>query len=258
MLIDTARLLLRRWLLVVLALVVSVGAGVVAVVVTPPTYQSRAQVLFLPPTSQPGIDGKVNPFLALGAALGVTADIVRLDVSDDTTRAELVARGAIENYEVVPYLAENGGPILIVTAEGRRAQQTRDTVNQVVEVISRDLRSLQASADAPSGSFITATPLTETPKPERLYKNQIRSAALAAPGALVLLLALIVVGDRMASARARRRDVAHRGAEGHARPTAAPSGSAGRENPGRRPGTAQSSTSRELGKDKARAGAGRS
>ena len=205
MLIDTARLFLRRWPFVVLAVLLACGAGGLAVYLTPPTYSSQAQVLFLPPTTQPGVEGKVNPFLALGAALGVTADIVRLDVSDDGTRATLSGQGAIEDYEVTPYLAENGGPILIVTAEDVDAARTKTTVALVVARIADDLRSLQASAQAPSGSYITSTPLTETPEPEKSVKDQIRAAAVVAPAVLVVLLVGIVVGDDLAGRRRRRR-----------------------------------------------------
>lgn len=205
-LIETARLLLRRWRLVALALVLALSAGTVAVLATPWSYESRAQVLFLPPTVQPGVVGQVNPLLSLGPALRVTADIVRLGVSDDATRAELVRQGAIEEYEVDTYLADNGGPILNVKAAGPDAAQSRRTVTLLTDRIIGDLRTLQASADAPSNTYITASVLTETPKPERSVKDKVRSGAIAFPGVLVLLLALVVLGDRVAARRAARRE----------------------------------------------------
>lgn len=210
-LIDTARLLARRWQLVVLAAVLAVLSGVGAVLLTPPDYKSTGQVLFLPPTKQAGVDGLVNPFLALGQALSVTADIVRIGVSDTSTREGLVKQGAIEEYEVTPYLAENGGPILIVTAESSDAQASQRTVGLVVDRITADLRTIQQSASAPTGSYITATLLTETPRAEPSVKPQARAAAIAAPAVLVLLLALIVLGDRVAARR--RRAAAARDAE---------------------------------------------
>lgn len=205
MLIFTARVLLRRWPLVLAAVVVASIASYLAVVLTPTTYESRAQVLFVPPVQQPGVDGPVNPFMAMGAALGVTADIVRLRAGDDSTRAELVDEGALEDYEVVTYLAENGGPILNVSAQGSSADETRRTVSLVVDRITRDLRALQESADAPSGSYIRATLLTQTPVPEPSLTNRARAAAVVAAGVLFLLASMIVVGDRVAARRRRRQ-----------------------------------------------------
>lgn len=206
MLIDTARLLLRRWRLVALALVLTLAAGAGAAVLGPWRYESRAQVLFLPPTVDPGIEGQINPFLALGPALRVTADIVRLDVVDDSTRAELVARGAVEEYEIEPYLADNGGPILNVTVEGPDADRTRLTVDLVSARIIEDLRTIQDSARAPSGSYISASVLTRTPEPEPSVKDKVRLAAVLAPAVLVLLLASIIVQDRFRGRSARRAD----------------------------------------------------
>ena len=205
-LIYTARLLLRRWPWALLSVVLAVATSVAAVVVTPPTYESRAQVLFLPPITQPGVDGKVNPFLALGAALGVTADIVRLQVGDDSTREELVAQGAVEDYEVTTYLAENGGPILNISVDDTDAQATARTVTLLVDRITNDLEQIQNAADAPDGTYIRATLLTSTPSPEPLLKSRLRAAAVGFAGALFLLLALVVVGDRLAARRRPRSD----------------------------------------------------
>lgn len=206
MLIDTVRLLLRRWLFVLLACALATLAGVGAWVSTPLQYQSQAQVLFLPPTLQPDVKGgRVNPFLVLGKAVTVTADIIRIDVSDAESRASLVAKGALPDYQVVTSVAQNGGPILIVTAVGDSPVSTQRTMALVVKEISTTLRDVQRAASAPAGFYISATQLTATPAAQPVQQNRVRLAAAAAGGALLLLLALIIVVDRWRGSRRRYR-----------------------------------------------------
>ncbi|HEX8496756.1 MAG TPA: hypothetical protein VF661_06130 [Actinomycetales bacterium] len=205
MLNETISLLLRRWPFVALAVVASVLLGFAGWAATPLQHQSQAQVLFLPPTQQPGVDGKVNPFLFFGASLGITADIVRINVTDDDSREVLVSRGALPDYEVTPYLAENGGPILIVSAKGDDGAATQRSVQVVARAIQDDLAAVQRQAEAPGGSEISATLLTQTPTALPIIKNRIRVSVVVGAASLVLLLALLLLVERWLS-RPRRSE----------------------------------------------------
>jgi hypothetical protein len=202
---ETVRLFIRRWPLVLLATAAAVLVGVGGWLATPLQYQSTSQVLFLPPPQQPGVDGKVNPFLGLGASLGITADIVRIDVSDDASRADLVSRGALLDYEVTPYLAENGGPILIVTAKNGSGARTQRTVELVADEIQSDLDGLQRKAGAPADSYIKSSVLTQTPQALKVIKNRVRVSVVGAVAAWVVLLSLIILVERWRTRPRSRR-----------------------------------------------------
>ncbi len=204
MLNETVRLLLKRWPLVVATFMVSVLAGFAGWNLTPLQYQSESQVLFLPPTQQAGVEGKTNPFLFFGASLGITADIVRINVSDDDSRTDLIARGAVRDYEVRPYLAENGGPILIVSAKSGDGAQTQATVGLVAQAIQDDLDAVQNSAKAPGTSRITATVLTQTAEAKPIYKNRIRLSVVLGVLGFALLLAIVVLVEWVRASGWRR------------------------------------------------------
>lgn len=205
-LIDTLRLLLRRWPLLLLALALAVLAGEGAWVSTPLQYQSQAQVLLIPPSSQPDVKGgRVNPFLVMGRAMAMTADIIRIDVSNADTRAALVEKGALPGYEVATSLTPNGGPILLVTVTGPSGSETQRTMDLVVKQISTTLFDAQRAASAPGAFYITASQITATPVAVPQSKNRIVLAAAAAGGALLVLLFLIVVAELLRLRRRRHR-----------------------------------------------------
>ncbi len=204
MLVDTLRVLLRRWPVVLASVLAAAAAAVGVFVVVPPQQESKAQVLFLGPRVQAGIKGESNPFLALGGSLGIAASIVQIRVSDDDTATLLAAQGATAKYLVEANLGENAGPILIVTSDDDSAQRAQATTAAVVQQIQDTMRSLQLEAKAPTKSYITTTVLTSYPKPLPVYKQPIRFAIVAAGLVLVLPLALIVLVENRRERRSGR------------------------------------------------------
>ena len=190
MLVETALTFARRWLLTLLVLLLSGGAAVGTYLAVPATLRSTAQVLFLPPVTQAGVVGQVNPFLSLGGSMGTTASVVQVRVSDDATAERLAKAGATAKYTVAPNLGENAGPILIVTADARDPAVAQSTASAVVDEIRVQIQALQTEAQAPSGSLITTTVLTASPEPVAVHTTSLRVAGVTG----VALLAVLAIG----------------------------------------------------------------
>lgn len=205
LLAETLRVVLRRWPLIVALLLVTSAAAVGSFSATSPTYVSTAQVLFLPPLTAGGPDAPRNPFLALGQALNITSGIVQTGVTDQESSARVLEETGSADYSVTPNLNENGGPTLIVTTKDSRPAVSARTRDVVVEDIEERMQALQTAARAPSNAWITTSILTESPRPEREYKTQLRSGIAVGGAGFVVSFAMVFLLERMRSAR--RRDV---------------------------------------------------
>jgi hypothetical protein len=191
------RILRRQWVLVVCALAAANSVGLGVFLTSVPQQESVAQVLFLPPRTQAGVEGLINPFLSLGGSLGITAAVVQIRVTDDDAVERLRQKGATGKYIVESNLGQNAGPILIVTATDKSAGVAQATATAVVSEIQAVMQELQRAAGAPRQSYISTTVLTAYPAPIPVYKSTIRLAIVAGALALFGLLILILLLERI-------------------------------------------------------------
>lgn len=210
MLLETVRILRRLWVWVLASVLVAAGAGVGAAFAMPPTQQSMAQVLFVPSVKQPGVDGPTNPFLSLGGSVAVVASLIQISVSDDQTAQQLLDNGFRAEFEVVPNLNENAGPVLIVTTKDHSASMAQATLSAVVEVMQRDLKALQDDQNVAADLRVSAVVLTSTAKPLVIRKTQAQVAIAAFGGVFLLLVGLLLMVERRRRAGAARRREAGR------------------------------------------------
>lgn len=213
MLASSIRILVRRWRLMIVALMVGLWAGAGTAWLLPPQQQSSAAVLFVPALKQPGVDGPTNPLLALTGSVGVVASVVQIAVTDDKTQLQLVAAGHTAPYQVVPNLGENAGPILLVSAQSSNAAAAQGTRDAVVATISDTLRALQDARGVPPDLRVNAVVLTSDPTVKTSHKVQIQMGVAVTGATVVLLWLLIIAQERRALrsqpshgvVRARRR-----------------------------------------------------
>jgi hypothetical protein len=189
--------------------VLALCAGFAAFVAVPPQQRSTAQVLFVPSIKQPGVDGPTNPFLSLGGSVAIVASLVQIGVVDDETAAGLAADGHLADYEVVPNLSENAGPVLVITTEHTSAAMAQSTLQAVIDVIKEDLRNRQVEQGVRPDLLVTAVVLTSSVKPEVIRKTQIQIAAISTAAVWIVFLALILLMERRRITRAwRQQDAA--------------------------------------------------
>lgn len=205
MLANALRTLLRRWFLLVVALVVGALAGGAVFVAMPATHRATASVLFLPSLRQPGVEGETNPLLALSGSVAVVASVLQIAATDEETQLRLAAEGHGAKYEVTPDLSENAGPVLLVTAESPRADLAKSTRDAVIAELTTTLARLQAERKVPADLYVTAVTLTSNPKTEVLRKKQIQ-AGVAAGGALTACGLLLILWRERTRPRSRDAD----------------------------------------------------
>ncbi len=206
MLFECVRALWRRRRLTMLAMVAVLCVGFASFAVVKPTYESKAQVLFVPSVREPGIKGPTNPFLALGGSVAIVASVVQAQVSDDATATKLARSGNKATYEVTPNLLENAGPVLLLDAKDTSARSTRSTLSAVIEAIKTNLSALQDNQGVRDEYRVTAVVLTTSVKPEVVRKTQVKIAIVSVVVSLALLIGAILLVERrriLASARKR-------------------------------------------------------
>jgi hypothetical protein len=185
---DLRAALLRRWYLLVIGGLVTGGLCLAAAQRFPVVYAASASVVLLPPASAVGDTG--NPYLALGG-LDTAAGVVAHALSDSATTRHLADRGVDEPFTVQPDIAV-GGPVLLVTAEGRTPRQALRSLSLVLREVPDVLVRLQTSVGTPEKSMITQEVITRDTAPSPVRKQTIR--------AVILALAIGVAGTVMLAA----------------------------------------------------------
>jgi hypothetical protein len=204
-------ILVRRWYLVLGALIVSAALAIAGFYVSKPTYEARADILLLPPARTSGPTGGLgNPYLALGGSLGDAAQVVAAKVASDQSAEQLAQLGARAVYSVGLDPSFSAPVVVIVTRDTSADEATR-TLNAVISMYNGTLLAVQQDAGAPARALLTTRVITATPIPQRLLKTPIRNAIAGGVGGLLLGLLPILLLERLAAARTKR---------GQARPNA--------------------------------------
>ena len=203
---DVAEALLRRWYVLLLALLLT-AAGAYKVLHPAPRYLSSAVVVLKPPVtgSQPNQLTNLQPPLAT-LSYGV---IQQLD--SPAGRGELAAAGVHGAYQLIP---RNSGtsatpryliPSVQVQARRGDAVEADTAVQRVIEVYSRHVAAMQEKQGVAPGARITASVLV-APSAAPVQGNRSRAlAGTALLGATAGLLGALWL-DRFALRRGRREE----------------------------------------------------
>lgn len=193
------RALLTRWYGTLTGLLLTVGLCVAAGVAVPPTYESKAEVLLVPPaTSQ-----LPNPYLGLGGLQEAT-DVLARALSDATTLDAIKREGSTGTFTVARDTS-TGAPILQVVAANNAASGSLQTLKLVLARLSPTLKQLQAGVVGPRAGTITLTTLNVDQKATTLRKTQTRAVIGALFAGLVITLLLVGTTEKLLGRRARRK-----------------------------------------------------
>ena len=206
-------ILVRRWYLVLGALVVSATLAIVGFYVSKPTYEARADLLLLPPARTSGPTGGLgNPYLALNGSLGDAAQVIAAEVASDRSAERLAEQGRRAVYSVGLDQSFSAPVVVVVTRDASAAEATL-TLNAVMSEYNRTLLKVQQDAGAPARATFATRVITTTPIPQRLLKTPIRNAIAGGVGGLLLGLLPILLLERLAAARTKRRQARPNAAE---------------------------------------------
>lgn len=184
MVVDVVRALGRRWLVVILGLLMTGGLSYGAFLSSPPTYHARGLVLLLPSEAAVGKGG--NPFLQL-SGLEQPAAILVATFSSASSREDVERRSPSADFSVV-IDESTRGPVIAIDVTTANSRQTMDTLTYLVSLIPKELARLQQEVDAPSGTDIGSMPLVIDSKPETIRAATIRVVIAA------LLVGMVATG----------------------------------------------------------------
>lgn len=206
---DLAQSLLRRWILVLLALMLTGGVCFLAAQAVGPTYRSEASIVLLPPKSV--TEPTANRFLELGS-LTPAVDVLTRALNADATRAQ-VRRTADKGKYLATVDDATSAPVVVVSAEAPSAGQAEALVDAVLTQAPATLSALQSSLSIARGAEITSIPLPRD-EPQASQKSRVR--AVAALGIVCLAGNAVLIGalDGILLVRASRKEA--RGAGGDA------------------------------------------
>ena len=140
-LIESFRILRKRWILTSTLLLLTLVGTAAAAVKLPWTYQSVATMVLLNSKTGSAPSGG-NPFLAFDPSLSQAAEVVSLEVADPSTALALRARGYPNGYQVV-ISSVTGGPVLQTTVTGSNKNTVEHTLYGVTGEISTKLLDLR-------------------------------------------------------------------------------------------------------------------
>lgn len=203
---DLAVSMLRRWYLLVIAIAITTGACLYASKSIPPTYQTEASVVLIPPASEEYPNA--NRFLDL-STLAQAVDVLSRALNADATHELVHQTAPAGTFEVVEDGATSA-PVLIITVQAPSAVEADDLVDAVLQQVPASLYTLQSALSIPQGAEITSMPLARDSQPTLSQKSRLR--AIAAITILCMGASTLAIGalDGLLLARAGRRELKSR------------------------------------------------
>lgn len=204
---EAARIILRRWFVVLPILVLT---GVLAGALgdrSQPEYSASSTVVMLAPFRTNGETGTAmsNPYLNFNSSLTTTAIILRASLDRSEIRELIATEGLAPNYNVIP---QDRSPLVDVTVRTDSAEKATATVNRVVQLLQDDLRARQLNLRTPRDQTITTQVLSPATAATLFNSGRARTRYLVIGlGLFVAALAAFAAegGIRFAARRKARR-----------------------------------------------------
>jgi uncharacterized protein involved in exopolysaccharide biosynthesis len=192
-----AGVLKRRWIVVLVGVVLTLGAAVAAWRAVPSEYSSTSTMLLLPPVNrtEPG----ANPYLSLAGLTG-PAEVVSRSVSDPATEQELRQAGASGTWTVERDY-QTSAPIILITVQDSSVDKVRATSDIIVAEVPKALDQIQASINVATPARITSTVVSRDADVERVLKPLLRALMLVVAAGLTLTVAVSALIDAVVMRR---------------------------------------------------------
>lgn len=199
---SAVKVLLRRWLLILIGLLLTLGAAGYLYLNTPPRFQATARMLLLLPADARGEEAVGSPFLFLPNGLNVLARIVATTPTSQDFRSQMIDRGLSSQYEVG---VDPTSPTLTVSVEGSDPENVIATRDGVIAAMQADLLRVQQEESAPVNQTAHARVYAAENTPEQISGDRMRGVlAVGGAGALLTLLVAFLI-DRLIHARKARK-----------------------------------------------------
>ena len=199
---DFFGVLRRRWLLILVGFVLTVGLSGAAYELFKPTYEITGTVLLLPPASS-ATTGNVNPYLELGG-LRQAVDLVGVSLTDQPTQLELQAISKNVQFTVQAD-PRTSSPLLLIDVKDSSAQTALQIRDILVDRVPSRLQDMQQTLGVAANDRVTSTVVTLDVQAQEVGRNRLRAAVVAAIGGLGLTIVVATLWDARRQRRPRRR-----------------------------------------------------
>ncbi|HEV7657195.1 MAG TPA: hypothetical protein VGP36_21040 [Mycobacteriales bacterium] len=170
---DSARVLMRRWYVVLPMLVLTAVAQVLLVVAIPAQYQVKASVVLVqngPVNSAANPNAPVNPYVA-SYSLPALGSLLSQKLLAPETVLKVQAAGLPGKYEVLPSIDQTGS--IAFSAEDVSAENARKRVDLLISTASAQLATWQSGV--PERGQVSARVLSPPSPPIPQNGSRIRA-----------------------------------------------------------------------------------
>lgn len=196
---DFGKSLLRRWYAVVLCLALTAGGAYFIYKTVPPTYESTANIVLIPPDSLVTEEG--NPYLFMGG-LDQAVSVLVVKLNSAEVSDELVTPGT--DYEVVAD-TRAPGPLIAITTVGATAEQSAALRDEILLRLPDELETMQDQLNVADEARIQMMTVVQSAEPTKLVKEQMRTLLGVIAVGLAGTVIIAAVLDRWTLARAARK-----------------------------------------------------
>lgn len=201
--VDVLRVLGRRWLIVLLGLVLTGAAGFYAIATVLTQYQAKAQYVMLLPSSANGVSDPVNPYINLNGGLIFASTLIVSDMGTKEVARSMVKNGFESDYSVAT--GTSGGPVLDVMVEGTDPVDVLETRNELLRRFDEELDSLQDISGVPDRQLIFSRTNAVDPVAEVVPGAKKKALLLITAVGGVLTLIMVFVLDGLLLRRKARK-----------------------------------------------------
>lgn len=194
---ESAKVLARRWYIVVPILSVFALAAILIGGQVDPEYRASASMVILPQNTDEGAlfqprtaGGPSNPLDYLGGQTTLTS--LQLIVTTQETRSELAAAGFSPSYSIE---VDARDPLMLIEVLDRDPFVVQETVTELTIRVQEELDTLQATVNAPDSELLEIQVLSQNQVPTEDYGARMR-----------IRIILIVLGILLASGAALLTD----------------------------------------------------
>ena len=205
---ESAKILGRRWYVVVPIVAVFAVAAIFVSGQIDPEYRASASMVILPrPTDDGalfqarGADGPSNPLDYLGGQTTLTS--IELIVGTEETRAELAAAGFSPAYSIS---VDAKDPLMLVEVLDRDPVVVQATVDELTIKVQEELDTLQASVGAPTSDLLEIHVLSQNQLPTEDYGSRMRIRIILAVLGLLAATGAALLVEAWSTGRARRAE----------------------------------------------------
>ncbi|MBN1173360.1 MAG: hypothetical protein JXA67_14395, partial [Micromonosporaceae bacterium] len=205
---DLAKLLIRRWFIVVPLLLLTGGLSALAVSEIKPDYIVTAYVQLVPPTvTKIDLDGpsaeQRNPWFGLGTESLANAAIVAVSDQDGADGiSEATASGSFS------LTLSDRSPLITIEVVNTSRERAEQMVAQLVEQLVQSVRSLQTAHGVARPDLVTAERLDRGTNVAESLSNVKRALIAIIAVGLLLTMAVTIGIDAWLRRRHRRRRAA--------------------------------------------------